>query len=557
MEANSAAAVKPKVRVDPATALPADWDRQSDVVFIAGEGGTALAAPFVAHGTKRVVVYLPEGCAPTQPESGATIVRSRAELTRYLNLIGAPPIGRYATIRSPWCRQSVGKTDALFKAFVQLVKRGRGNQKVSDEFGPLWAANGVRNLPSLGQCPMASDLVGILQGTPVIIVGAGPSLDKNIHLLKAAKDKAVIISVSRALRTLQAAGVTPDIAVVLEPQQVAYQFDGIDVGALAAVAVDVTVNPNLFDVPARRFIGFVSNAEAMRWMVSTVSGVTELATGGSVSCSAMSLALRMGAGPVILVGQDLSFSGGDYYASNGVDAGTRAVLNEDGRTFQISGFSDEMAQAERFQAAGAAPTQGAATAPGYFGGTVPTSLDFAHYRLWFENTALDHIGRVEMFNCTEGGAFIGGMSHRPLAEVLAGLPGRTVDVGARIDGCAKPDREPALRELAHAMHRDLPSVIRLAQRCVNLLRRAERTGRLPKDLAPTEAALRQALASVQVVSLLGQSEIRAVLAQAAQAKTPKAALGFSRRLYSLIAQEAPKLLAPVQDAVDRFTEKGV
>jgi hypothetical protein len=52
---------------------------------------------------------------------------------------------------------------------------------------------------------------------------------------------------------------------------------------------------------------------------------------------------------------------------------------------------------------------------------------------------------------------------------------------------------------------------------------------------------------------MGQSEIRAVLAEAAQAKTPKSALRSSRRLYALIAQEAPKLLAPIQDAM----EKGV
>ena len=53
---------------------------------------------------------------------------------------------------------------------------------------------------------------------------------------------------------------------------------------------------------------------------------------------------------------------------------------------------------------------------------MPTSLDFAKYRTWLEHTAAQTNGQCALFNCTEGGAFIAGMDHKPLAEVLATYP---------------------------------------------------------------------------------------------------------------------------------------
>ena len=60
METSAPTVQAPRVRVDPDAVLPEGWDCRSDVVLIAGEGGTAVAEPFVAHGTQRVIVYLPQ-----------------------------------------------------------------------------------------------------------------------------------------------------------------------------------------------------------------------------------------------------------------------------------------------------------------------------------------------------------------------------------------------------------------------------------------------------------------------------------------------------------------
>lgn len=65
-------------------------------------------------------------------------------------------------------------------------------------------------------------------GTPVFIVGSGPSLDDDIEVIKANKDRAVIISCGTASRVLLANGIQPDFQMLLENGAAPYR-------ALAAV----------------------------------------------------------------------------------------------------------------------------------------------------------------------------------------------------------------------------------------------------------------------------------------------------------------------------------
>ncbi len=55
------------------------------------------------------------------------------------------------------------------------------------------------------------------QNKPAIIVSAGPSLKKNIHLLKEAQDRFIIITGGRTLKALIDAGVTPHFVCIIDP----------------------------------------------------------------------------------------------------------------------------------------------------------------------------------------------------------------------------------------------------------------------------------------------------------------------------------------------------
>lgn len=71
-----------------------------------------------------------------------------------------------------------------------------------------------RNIAQIKQAFSAYPVADI----PVIIVSAGPSLDKNVKELRKAQGKAFIIVVDAALRTVLQAGVQPDIVCTIDPE---------------------------------------------------------------------------------------------------------------------------------------------------------------------------------------------------------------------------------------------------------------------------------------------------------------------------------------------------
>jgi hypothetical protein len=278
--------------INPARLLPPEWDKARDVLLIVGEGASQIAAPFVQYGLKRVIIMYPDGITPDAPISGATSVSSRGEFTSIVNLYPMPHPQRYATIRTPGCSLTVQTTQAIQQLLANLVKRKRSNQASLERLAPLWATNGVRNLTAVASNPIITDIGDAFAGVPLIIVGAGPSLAKNIEHLKEAQDKAIILCVNRALRSLQNAGIQPDLTINLEPQDVAAQFDGIDLTDIHGVVLAASSHSPLYSLNAKHLISYCANQVGEGWMFDPSETVHEVPSGGSVSCSAMSVGLQ-------------------------------------------------------------------------------------------------------------------------------------------------------------------------------------------------------------------------------------------------------------------------
>src|SRR5690606_7636120 len=135
----------------------------------------------------------------------------------------------------------------------------------------------------------------------------------------------------------------------------------------------------------------------------------EVVGGGSVATTALSLALRWRCDPIVFVGLDLSFPGGQYYVPTSSDGGARAGLDDDGK-MRVTGWSDGFV-AMKARGGPAAPAERVVMLPGWHGGEVPSSFSFAMFHRWFEETLRTVTGHT-VFNCTEGGAWIDGMLHR-------------------------------------------------------------------------------------------------------------------------------------------------
>lgn len=167
----------------------------------------------------------------------------------------------------------------------------------------------IANLPGIPSKVSATRLQQPLQGRPAFVVGAGPSLSRNGHLLAQAQECGPIICVNSSAQAVVRHGVQPDVLVVREMTEIARHLEGVDPTWLVA---DVQAHPAIF-------------AQATHWFASAHIRHVELArslrsplvyAGTAALTSAVMLARMWGADPIVLVGCDLAFGPkGEGYAA--------------------------------------------------------------------------------------------------------------------------------------------------------------------------------------------------------------------------------------------------
>ena len=100
--------------------------------------------------------------------------------------------------------------DAVKQA-ARLIARtwfgARANQEAKQKNGALYRNNTLRNVRSIAAEADAAVLRDAFGGLPALVIGAGPSLDRNIADIAAHRDRALIIAADTALRPLLAAGI--------------------------------------------------------------------------------------------------------------------------------------------------------------------------------------------------------------------------------------------------------------------------------------------------------------------------------------------------------------
>ncbi|MEW5898338.1 MAG: 6-hydroxymethylpterin diphosphokinase MptE-like protein, partial [Bacillota bacterium] len=77
--------------------------------------------------------------------------------------------------------------------------------------------NLMANLPLVVRDPGIVALKGPFAGRPAVIVAAGPSLARNVHLLHEARDRALLLCVGTAWKVLAKENIQPDLVVTLDP----------------------------------------------------------------------------------------------------------------------------------------------------------------------------------------------------------------------------------------------------------------------------------------------------------------------------------------------------
>ncbi len=157
-------------------------------------------------------------------------------------------------------------------------------------------------------------------GKPAIVVSAGPSLERAMDTLAqpGLRDRVVIIAVQTVLKPLLARGIRPHYVTALDHHEISRRFyEGLtseDVEGVTLIA-EPKANPAILDA----FPGLVRTPgddlldEALGAALARDMGRTE--AGATVAHLAHYFARYLGCDPVILVGQDLAFTDGQYYSA--------------------------------------------------------------------------------------------------------------------------------------------------------------------------------------------------------------------------------------------------
>ncbi len=202
---------------------------------------------------------------------------------------------------------------AMFTEFAEYTRTGLVTLMLNN----VATCRNVAN--NLGRYVTAAPL-GLLRGAfanqPAILVAAGPSLQKNMHLLPAVAENAVIICVQTILKPLLAAGITPDFVTALDYHTISTRFfenlrelpGGSDVHLVA----ETKAHPKVLDL----FSGGMSlaaNDFANKILRDAAPCTDALKAGSTVAHLSFYLAQYLGCDPIILIGQDLGFVDGLYY----------------------------------------------------------------------------------------------------------------------------------------------------------------------------------------------------------------------------------------------------
>lgn len=283
--------------------------------------------------------------------------------------------------------------EAFQNALRESIRITRANLATANLFGEKWVSNAVKNLRTITNSPGVKHFFNQFNGVPAVIVSAGPSLEKNIHLLNEIKDKAVIICAGTSIRAMRKFGVSPHFLVA---------FDGTDYNKTIYANLDLDdicliYNYRFNDAALSYFGGkkvyMKLDTETFSDFLSLKIGNYEFGTvrsGFSVAHPSLDLAVKFGCSPVILIGQDLAYTGDKRYA----ESQYQQVIDKNKLPANCFITKD------------------------IYGQDTVTDRQLDSFRLLFELMVTEYYRGKTILNATEGGQPIKGVPNHKLADLI-------------------------------------------------------------------------------------------------------------------------------------------
>ncbi len=350
-----------------------------------------------------------------------------------------------------------------FAAFHEELRRRSEKREINlntlKRFGSLWLKNIAKNRSEMKARQGIVRFKGVLQGFPALLLAAGPTLDNVLPLLKALREKCVVIAADTALRACLREGVQPDFLVLVDPQYWNYRH----VAGLSCpgtfLITESAAWPAVFRLECRDIFLCSSLFPIGKFIEERTEKKGALGAGGSVATTAWDFARYIGAGHIYAAGLDLGYPKGKTHFRG-------ALFEEEAHASSSRLNTAEQASVAALFSAGAFMTESA------LGGAVLTDKRLNLYAWWFENAFSS--AEVKTILLSAEGVKIAGAGLAS-AESLKALPDRRAQIDALLgkieaeaaaekEGDAQRAAERAFEKVEDELLQGLKEILALAEK---------------------------------------------------------------------------------------------
>ncbi|ECC0457616.1 motility associated factor glycosyltransferase family protein [Campylobacter coli] len=277
-----------------------------------------------------------------------------------------------------FCEKTWCETDEFCKKNIEIVIRDSGlNSNLS--FQSYF--HFLQNIPSMLESIPFQRILNERKNKfeNAIVVSAGPSLAKQLSLLKAYQDKAVIFCADGALSMLEKEGIIPDYILNIDFEDLPLVFFKNKNLQDSILAFGCSTNPKLIHF-LKNFHCVIVLRNKLLYQRFNLNDFGYIDTGTHVSHFSYTLALALGFKNIIMIGQDLAFDEEGNSHSKGFVLGEKIDHTLNIPTLKTQAYGGK--------------------------GEVLTHIAWNDYRIKLEYLFACNEQKAKFYNATEGGARI-------------------------------------------------------------------------------------------------------------------------------------------------------
>lgn len=163
-----------------------------------------------------------------------------------------------------------------------------------------------------------TDIMGILKGKPAVIVSAGPSLNKHIHVLNDLKRKAIVVAVGSAMKILDSNGIKPQMRAAIDGSFNASIYDDefFELSEQIPILFASQLTDQLLPLYNGKKIHMTLETDYINSYLNNKMDMANnpVISGASVANAATWFLSQAGCNPIIFIGQDMCIYDDGLYA---------------------------------------------------------------------------------------------------------------------------------------------------------------------------------------------------------------------------------------------------